>query len=90
MFGRNPRKAREMEQQIRNRQVMLLSSLPCVLIAHFSLPVAVFVALKSLSGLVVVLCFFPSLFIISSLFSVFNVPICLAFLFLSLPLSLSL
>ena len=81
MFGRNPRKAREMEQQIRNRQVMLLSSLPSLLIVHFSLPVAVFVAVKSLSGLLLVLCFFPSLFITSSFFFVFNVPMCLAFFF---------
>ena len=59
--------------------MMLLSSLPSLLNVHFSLPVAVFVAVKSLSGLLLVLCFFPSLFITSSFFFVFNVPICLAF-----------
>ena len=29
MFGRNPRKAREMEQQIRNRQVLKENTLEC-------------------------------------------------------------
>ena len=82
MFGRNPRKAREMEQQIRNRQVMILLSFSlCFISSFFSTRSCFYVAVKSLSGLLLVLCFFPSLFITSSFFFVFNVPICLAFFF---------
>ena len=36
MFGRNPRKAREMEQQIRNRQVVLRFSLLCYFSSFYS------------------------------------------------------
>ena len=70
MFGRNPRKAREMEQQIRNRQVMILLSFSlCFISSFFSTRSCFYVAVKSLSGLLVPLCLMLLSFSLSLLFA---------------------